>query len=236
MTTPTESLETDAAPGPSGAAAVVADLQALAEELGATLKCSAVRGLGDDGLLNVTTAVEVLGRRIDALRVAAAAEVADRSRPELGTGQLSARRGSRNAVELLQRVTLVSGSTAARRVRLGKQLRSGSTLTGESLPPVFPATAAGLATGAIGIDTADAILTALTPTRPRTDPDQVQAAEFELVAAATGTSPATPVPASADEIRLQGAVWKAVLAPDGSRPDDAAVQSRGFRLGRERDG
>ncbi|WP_166785238.1 hypothetical protein, partial [Cryobacterium sp. TMT2-18-3] len=52
----------------------------------------------------------------------------------------------------------------------------------------------------------------------------------------TGTSSETPVPASADEIRLQGAVWRAVLAPDESRPNDHALMVRGIRLGRERDG
>jgi hypothetical protein len=154
----TNLLETpaaDAASGPSAAARAVAELQALAAELGESLRCSAVRGFDDDGLLQVTTTVEVLGRRVDALRVAAAGEVAERSRPELGTGQLPAKKGCRNAGELLERITL----------------------SGE-----------------------------------------------------------TPVPASADEIRLQGSVWRAVLAPDGSRPDDHAMVARGIRLGRERDG
>jgi hypothetical protein len=235
----TNLLETpavDAAPGPSAAARAVAELQAVTAELGDSLRCSAVRGFDDDGLLQVTAAVEVLGRRVDALRVAAAAEVAERSRPELGTGQLSAKKGCRNTGELLERITLVSGHTAGRRMRLGQQLRTGLSLGGEPLPPTFPATAVGLATGAIGVDTAEAILTALTPTLRCTDLDSVQAAESELVAAASGTSGETPVPASADEIRLQGSVWRAVLAPDGSRPDDHAMVSRGIRLGRERDG
>ncbi|TFC93396.1 HNH endonuclease signature motif containing protein, partial [Cryobacterium sp. TmT3-12] len=125
---------------------------------------------------------------------------------------------------------------AGRRMRLGKQLRTGLSLGGEPVPPAFPATAAGLASGVIGVDTADAILAALTPTLRCTDLDSVRAAESELVAAATGTSAETPVPASADEVRLQGVVWKAVLAPDGSRPDDHAMVVRGFRLGREREG
>ena len=242
MTNLLELPAADAAPGPSAAARVVAELHALASGLADSFRCSAVRGFDDDGLLQVTTAVEVLGRRVDALRVAAAAEVADRSRPELGTGQLSARKGCRTPGELLERITLVAGPTAGRRMRLGTQLRTGRSLSGEPLPPTFPATAIGLATGAIGVDTADAILTALTPTLRCTDLDSVQAAESELVASATGTgtssetSSETPVPASADEIRLQGSVWRAVLAPDGSRPDDHAMVSRGIRLGRERDG
>ncbi|TFC26463.1 DUF222 domain-containing protein [Cryobacterium sp. TMT2-18-3] len=231
-----EHPEADAAHGLSAAARAVAELHALAAGLGESLRCSAVRGLDDDGLLQVTAAVEVLGRRVYALRVAAAAEVADRCRPELGTGQLSAKRGCRTAGELLERLTLVSGPTAGRRMRLGRQLRTDRSLGGEPLPPTFPATAIGLATGAIGVDTADAILTALTPTLRCTDLDSVQAAESELVASATGTSSETPVPASADEIRLQGAVWRAVLAPDESPPNDHALMMRGIRLGRERDG
>ena len=236
MTNLLEHFAADAAPGPSAAARAVAELHAVAAGLGESLRCFAVSGFDDDGLLQVTTAVEALGRRVDALRVLVAGEVAERSRSELGTGQLSARKGCRNAGELLKRITLVSGPTARRRIRLGTQLRTGRSLSGEPLPPTFPATAFGLATGAIGVDTADAILTALTPTLRCTDLDAVQAAESELVAAATGTSAATSVPASADEIRWQGAVWEAVLAPDGSRPDDHAMVARGFRLGRERDG
>ncbi|TFC32652.1 hypothetical protein [Cryobacterium sp. TMT2-14] len=123
-----EQPEANAAHGLSAAARAVAGLHALAAGLGESLRCLAVRGLDDDGLLQVTTAVEVLGRRVDALRVAAAAEVADRSRPELGTGQLSAKRGCRTAGELLERLTLVSGPTAGRRMRLGTQLRTGRSL------------------------------------------------------------------------------------------------------------
>ncbi|TFC26198.1 hypothetical protein, partial [Cryobacterium sp. TMT2-18-2] len=105
----TETLAPDAAPGPSGAARAVTLVHDFAAGLGEFLRCSAVRGFDDDGLLQVTAAVEVLGRRVYALRVAVAAEVADRCRPELGTGQLSAKRGCRTAGELLERLTLVSG-------------------------------------------------------------------------------------------------------------------------------
>ncbi|TFC84785.1 hypothetical protein E3T28_13645 [Cryobacterium sinapicolor] len=147
MTSLPETPAADAAPGPSAAACAVAELRALAAGLGESLRYSAVRRF-DDGLLRVATAVEVLGRQVDALRVATAAEVADRSRPELGTGRLSAKRGGRTPGELLERVTLVSGPTANRRMRLGRQLRTGRSLAGEPLPPTFPATAIALATGA----------------------------------------------------------------------------------------
>ena len=194
-------------------------------------------GLGDDGLLQVTAAIEAAGRRVDALRVAAAAEIADRSRFELGSGRLSARKGCRTPAELVQRLTLVAAPTATRRIRLGAQLRTDYSLLGQALPPKFPATAAGLAGGQLGLDAADAILGSLSPTLPRANPGEVRVAEAELVAAATGQSPDTPVPATADEIRLQASVWRPVLDPDGSRPDeDRAFQARGLRLGREHGG
>ncbi|TFB52318.1 HNH endonuclease signature motif containing protein [Cryobacterium tagatosivorans] len=237
MNTPTETLQASAGPVPADAKAALASFAAISARIGDTLRCSAVRGLGDDGLLMVTAAIEEAGRRVDALRVAAAAEIADRSRPELGSDRLSAKKGCRTPSELVQRLTLVSGPTANRRMRIGAQLRTDYSIAGQALPPRFPATAAGLATGTLGLDTAEAILGSLSPTLRRADLQNVQLAETELVAAATGQSIDTAVPAPADEIRLQASVWKPVLDPDGARPDDErAFQERGLRLGREHGG
>lgn len=216
---------------------VLATLASLSAQLGASLRCSDVRRLGDDGLLLTAAAIEDAGRRVDALRVAAAAEIADRSRPELGMDRLAAKKGCRSATELVQRVTLVSGPTASRRMRLGARVRTEYSLLGEPLPPTFPAVATGLASGALGLDAADAILNSLSPTLARAPIENVQRAEAELVAAATGRSVDTPVPATADEIRLQASVWRPVLDPDGALPDDErAVQERGLRLGRVQGG
>ncbi|HZK59564.1 MAG TPA: DUF222 domain-containing protein, partial [Cryobacterium sp.] len=242
MNTPTETLEASAGSAPADAADALASLAAITAEIGDALRCSDMRTLDDDGLLLVTAAIEDTGRRVDALRVAAAAEIADRSRPELGTGRLSARKGCRNASELVQRLTLVAGPTANRRMRLGSQVRTDYSIVGQALPPKFPATAAGLAAGALGLDSAEAILNSLTPTLHRAQLDDVQVAEAELVAAATGLGIDTPVPATADEIRMQASVWKPVLDPDGALPDGAlpdderAMQERGLRLGREQGG
>ena len=245
MNTPTETLDATAgsaaahtaADTAADAAKALASFQAISAQIGEALRCSGVRALGDDGLLQVTAAIEAAGRRVDALRVAAAAEIADRSRPELGSDRLSAKKGCRTPAELVQRMTLVSGPTANRRLRIGAQLRTDYSLAGQPLPPSFPATAAGLATGVLGLDSADAILGSLAPTLRRANPGEVQLAETELVAAATGQSADTSVPATADEIRLQASVWKPVLDPDGARPDDErAFQDRGLRLGRTQGG
>ncbi|MEA9986324.1 HNH endonuclease signature motif containing protein [Subtercola sp. RTI3] len=67
--------------------------------------------------------------------------------------------------------------------------------------------------------------------------DGVTAAERELVSAARGESPESPVPATAEELRLQAAVWCTLLDPDGTLPaEERAMKLRGFRLGTERRG
>src|SRR5680860_590907 len=182
MNTPTETLDATAgsaaahtaADTAADAAKALASFQAISAQIGEALRCSDVRGFGDDGLLQVTAAIEAAGRRVDALRVAAAAEIADRSRPELGSDRLSAKKGCRTPVELVQRMTLVSGPTANRRLRIGAQVRTDYSLAGQPLPPSFPATAAGLATGVLGLDSADAILGSLAPTLRRANPGEVQ--------------------------------------------------------------
>lgn len=237
MNSATAMLEIPAGSARADATDPLASLAAISVQIGEALRCSDVRSLGDDRLLVVAAAIEAAGRRIDALRVAAAAEIADRSRPELGSDRLSAKKGCRSASELVQRVTLVSGANAHRRIRVGSQLRTDYSLIGQPLPPRFPAVAAGLANGVLGLDSADAILSSLTPTLHRAVVEHVQVAEVELVAAATGESVDTPVPATADEIRMQASVWKPVLDPDGARPDDErAMQERGLRLGRQQGG
>ncbi|MFT4221250.1 MAG: DUF222 domain-containing protein, partial [Microbacterium sp.] len=71
----------------------------------------------------------------------------------------------------------------------------------------------------------------------RGDPVMLAAAESELVAAATGASPAGAPPATADDLRVQVKVWSLVLDPDGVLPDDErAARRRTLSLGRERDG
>ena len=209
----------------------------LAEMLGDTLSCSDVRGLDDDVLLAVTGVIEQVGRRIDALRVATAGELAERSRPVLGTERLSAKRGCRTPSELIQRVTQVSAMTAERRMRLGGHLRTDYTLTGMPFPPKFPLIAEALVTGQIGVDAASTIVNALTPALRRVDLDIIHKAETALVAAALGQGAECSVPATADELHLQAQVWKAWIDPDGVKPDeDQALLKRAFRLGRERDG
>lgn len=91
-----------------------------AKSLAAAIPARRLQTSTDDDLLEAMSAIEQLGRYVDALRVEAAAEVAHRSTGFVNRADaLSARKGCRNAAELIERVTLVSGSTAARRMKLG---------------------------------------------------------------------------------------------------------------------
>ena len=58
----------------------------------------------DEQVLADLDAVEELGRIVDGLRVAGAAEVEHRSRPVLGEERLSFRSGARDGAELVQRL------------------------------------------------------------------------------------------------------------------------------------
>ena len=94
-------------------------------------------GLSEDDLLGVLAATERAGRRVDALRVLTAGEVAEQSRNELGKCGLAARKGCRSSAELIERVTQVSGETARKRIKTGRAVRARLSLAGERLPAEF---------------------------------------------------------------------------------------------------
>ena len=201
------------------------------------LAFSDVPGLADDALLQSTGALELLGRWIGAMQVTVAAEVDHRSRHELGTDGLAASKGCRNATELLERITLASSETISRRLKVGRNTRTRYSLVGEQLPAPFARVAEALTAGALGIDSAYAIIRGLTSVSPVVDAGSIHAAEYELVAAATGTTPESPYPCTADDTRIQTEVWKVRLDQDGRIPvEERALRMRSFSLGRERDG
>ena len=208
----------------------------LAETAAPVVGDGAVRAATDVELRELTQQAEALGRQVDALRVACAGEIDDRSRPERGGERMSAQHGCANATELLVRLTQVSARTAGSRIRLGSSCRPSLTLTGDPLPAPFPAVQAALSTGRLGIDAATEITRGLAKVADRADPALMAAAEEKLVQAATGTAPDGAPVASADDIRIQVKVWSLVLDPDGPLPDDErAMRRRGLTVGRERD-
>ncbi len=207
-------------------------IDTLVSSLEAGLPVGVFRQLADDTLLATTGSLERLGRAVDARRVEAAGELHHRSRSTLGSASLAVRKGCRDAVELLRRVTLASTVTVRRRLKLGAETRPQESLTGGLFPPRFPHIAEALTDGVLGVDSAAAIINELVPTMTRADVADVQRAEAELVAAATGTGPESSVACTAEEIRAQACVWRVFLDQDGTlSTEEKAMGRRAFSPG-----
>lgn len=183
----------------------------------------------DDEACAWVAAVEEAGRLLDALRVAAATEVAHRSRTELGETALARRHGCRTASQLLERVTRVAAREATRRIRVGSRVAARSTLDGAPLPAEYPRVAAAFAEGAIGVDAVATITGCLAPAAERCTVADLDAAEEHLVAVAR-TEPA-------DLVAIHARMWRDALDPDGTEPREERLRARReFRIGREIDG
>ncbi|GAB3653889.1 hypothetical protein GCM10027591_10210 [Zhihengliuella somnathii] len=174
-------------------------------------------------LVERTQALEVLGRVVDAQKVLCAGEVEARSQKELGQERLSARFGCRTGQELLERATQASGAELVGRQKLARQVRAGSSLIGEALPARFPAVAAALQRGVLGVETAGEIIRVLAAAESRANPFELAAAEELLVTEALGLAPdgteQTPTP---DETSPEE-----TPAPDEAAPDDAGSAGAG---------
>lgn len=211
-------------------------LEQLRSRLCDVLRFDEASCLPDDELLAVVSALEALGRVVDASRAACAGEVGERSRVELGDQRLSTRRGCRSAAELLERVTQVSAFEARRRISLGSGTRARVGFSGEPIEPEFPQVAAALAAGELGADAAGTIIRELDRARPNADPVEFAAAEQALVGEALGRGDGGPVRCTSDELQVQAQAWSTFLDQDGREPDERAMRRRGLRLGRTRDG
>src|SRR4051794_41891303 len=77
------------------------------------------RTASDEELLAYADAWEAIGRLVDGRRAAVAAEVAWRSRPQVGDAGLAFRHGDRSAVDLLTRRLRISAREAGRRIAIG---------------------------------------------------------------------------------------------------------------------
>jgi hypothetical protein len=188
-----------------------------------------VGALDDVRLLSRLDTAEHLGRFVDALRISAAAEVAERSRRELGTAGLSYRMGHRHPGHLIEQITRVAPAEAGRRMRLGAMVRERAALDGAPLPPLYSYVAAALTCGELGADAAAMITQHLQQAAGRSAPDDLFEAERCLVDQAREDS--------ADLIGIQARLWRDTLDADGAEPrDDDLRTRREVRLGRDRGG
>ena len=153
-------------------------LDAIAEQLATVLDPRELAGLSEDDLLGVLAAAERAGRRLDALRVLTAGEVAEQSRNELGKCGLAARKGCRSSAELIERVTQISGDSARKRIKTGRAVRARlSPGRGTAAGRVRIRVANALTEGTIGLDSAHAIIHGLTTLTHPVGKDVLRAAE-----------------------------------------------------------
>ena len=189
----------------------------------------AVAALSDAALLEQVAAVEELGRLVDARRVQLAAEVAERSRFELGAEGLARRMGHARPGHLLERLTRTSAHDIGARLALGRLVRERTSLDGSLLPPLYPQVADSLASGGLGVESARVITRALEQAARSCAPDELTRAEDFLVSSAREFS--------SDLVFVQARVWRDTLDPDGIEPREEALRAlRSFRFGREVDG
>jgi hypothetical protein len=173
--------------------------------------------------------VEQLGRHVDALRVHAAGDIAERSRRELGAESLARRHGAQSAGTLIERIARVSATEAARRIRLGSDTAPRYGLSGQPMPARFDRVARALDAGVIGVDAALAIVRNLAAAERGASFEAMDAAETHLVEQAAEVS--------ADLVSLEARAWRTALDPDGTEPRDAELRGRRkLVLGREVDG
>jgi Domain of unknown function (DUF222) len=140
---------------------------AVAELAGCSLS-----GLADEDLLEVVRLAERARRQLEALDHVLIAELEARNLP----GRLVLR----GPAQLLSGLLNLSPAESSARVRQARELGPRSTLTGDRLPPLLPATATARADGAITAQHAQVIIRAMTRLRAADlpVPDQAQAEAF----------------------------------------------------------
>ncbi|MBD8060271.1 DUF222 domain-containing protein [Cellulomonas sp. JH27-2] len=191
-----------------------------------------VAGWSDEDVLAALGQAEAAARRADAWRARLAAEVDDRSGRGLGTSSLAARRGCRNARELIRRLTGAADISVSRWLRLGHATTAPTTLDGRPLPARFAHVAAALHEGRINTDAATRIIDELNPVRDVAGDQAVAAAEDELVTACAAPTPGGRARLDADSVRIQARTWAQFLDQDGTEPDDQpTLARRALRLG-----
>lgn len=157
---------------------------------------AALSSIPDDELIEATRTAESIARQAAVLTARFAAELARRSRPELGGRGLAIREGFVNPESLVRSVTRTSFRDAARRIRVGAMLIETEVEPGGAFDPI----AASIVRGDLGIEAADGVLRALKPVVSEVDLEQLKLATATL-ALEGGTQNADDLGAMARDVR-----------------------------------
>lgn len=161
-------------------------LIAAVERLRDDWAADGVAEMSDPALVSVNARLGEVRRLTDAVHALVAAELAHRSRPELGPDSVAKKNGYRNAGSLIAATTGTTAGDAARLVAVGDATATHLTLTGEPAPPKHPAVADAVRAGRISTAAAAAIIALMDEVWMRLSPDQRYAAEQRLCAQAVG--------------------------------------------------
>jgi Domain of unknown function (DUF222) len=130
--------------------------------------------LGDDELIKSTLLIEDLSRQLDALKAVHAAELAWRSRRELGAAGLAAKNGHIHGHAFLKQLTRVSYREASSRIRVGEAIQRaergpvGDTVDEATTMP-FDSIGLAVSRGELAVESADRVLRTLEPVADRVD-------------------------------------------------------------------
>jgi hypothetical protein len=139
------------------------------------------------------------------------------------------RLGCGKPVALMEHLTLIGPSEAARRIRLGEAIRPTRSLGGEVLPAPFPFLAVAIEAGTVGLDSANHIVSYLDRARRAAQPDDLLRAEQLVVTFAADHT--------AEQVKKYLIRLLQTLDPDGTEPrDEEARVQRSLKFGQEING
>jgi hypothetical protein len=166
------------APVTADIASAIAELSSAAVECVRSTRYSASQ-LDDVALLEHQQQLAHAARQLDLAAASLAAEVAHRSRRELGYSGLAQRHGARTPEALVQSITGTSSPTARRLVRVGAlvaQLDQPATITESWLTPLLDCVASGL----VSAEALDVVRAALGAPTDTVDADALRTAVATL--------------------------------------------------------
>jgi hypothetical protein len=184
--------------------------------------------LSDSELIAVNERYCRMRRMLDADQTRLAAEIARRSRPELGSEGLAKTQGFRNPTALIAATGGTSTGDAARLVRVGEATAPRMLLSGETAPARHPHVAAALAAASLTERAAGAIIALLERVAFRAAREALDVAEKTLVQQAPGLTMD-----QLNRVLVRAEAW---LDPDGVAPREDEKRAAEQLTMREVDG
>ncbi|MFC7432627.1 MULTISPECIES: DUF222 domain-containing protein [unclassified Agrococcus] len=174
-------------------------------------------------------------REIDAAIVELVGEAAARCEQVPAGESLVRTGGHRSLVEAVEHRLGLRRAEARSICEVAQATRDRVGLTGAPIPVRMPHVAAALDAATITVSQAEQIVAGLAATGGRVASCDLERAEIELVAAATGAGGDTPVPPAL--LRCQVATWVDFLDPDGTEPNEERQRElRSLSFSSRRDG